>query len=72
MMDMNTGKIMPNDHPIMVAILNIWDTDTTLDERKAWHAFTCKNSRDPDVLATVNLLQGKFWHAAAGAAEHKS
>ena len=62
-----TGTAMPDDHPAMKAIFGVWDQLSKL-EKEAWHAFTCQNSREPQVLDAVNRLNQKF-QAALKAAE---
>lgn len=52
--DVATGKIMPQDSPVM-QIVNQLFNKLTPTERQAWHDFTCKNSRDPK---TSNTLAG--------------
>lgn len=47
MMDVETGKVIPDDAPSMMVVLRVWST-TTLAERQAWHRFTCLSSRTVD------------------------
>jgi hypothetical protein len=47
MLDRNTGKPVPNDTPMMVVINQIWDSDTTYAQRRAFIAVTWKNYRGP-------------------------
>lgn len=51
-----TGQRLPDDHPAMRKI-HAWWAGTTLEERQAWHRFTCKNSRAPEDLKVVASLQ---------------
>ena len=44
MMNIETGKVEPDDSPSMKIVLQLWST-TTLVERQAWHRVTCQNSR---------------------------
>jgi hypothetical protein len=44
-MDPATGKVLPDDHPLMRRILRAWG-QTTRAQREAWHRCTCQNSRD--------------------------
>jgi hypothetical protein len=44
--DTRTGQALPDDHPLMQKILRAWGR-TTLEQRQAWHAVTCLNSRKP-------------------------
>ena len=70
MMEVKDGRatLMPDDAPAMKIINKLWG-ETTLEERKAWHRFTCQNSRDPDVLELVQAFTGRIDAALAGAAE---
>lgn len=47
LLDPTTGTALPNDHPIMVKINHMWDTQTTYDQRKSFIEVTLHNSRDP-------------------------
>lgn len=44
MMDVKTGKVLPDDSTQMKIVLRVW-SETTLAERQAWHRVTCQNSR---------------------------
>ena len=44
MMNIDTGKVEPDDSPSMTIVLQLWSA-TTLAERQAWHRVTCQNSR---------------------------
>jgi hypothetical protein len=44
-LDPTTGKLLPDDHPLMQRILRAWG-QTTRAQREAWHRCTCQNSRD--------------------------
>jgi hypothetical protein len=52
MMDMVTGEVLPDDHPIMAKLLGVWAT-TTLPQRRAYHRVMCANSRDAFDLLMV-------------------
>jgi hypothetical protein len=69
MLDVKTGKSLPDSHPAMKAVLSVW-SQTTRQEREAFHDFTCLNSRAPKVLDVINNLQAKF-SAAIKFAEEK-
>lgn len=62
MVDPETGKCLPQDDPVMVAVNKVYD-DTTDEERRAWHAFTCQNSRDTKVMELVGNMQFRFQQA---------
>lgn len=51
-LDKDTLKPFPADSPPMVAINRVW-AKTTLEEREAFHKFTCLNSRAPSVMGLV-------------------
>lgn len=55
LIDHSTGKVIPNNAPIMKAVRQFWKT-TTWDERFAFHQATCLNSREPAVLKTFYSL----------------
>jgi hypothetical protein len=58
-LDVNTGKALPDSHPAMKAIISVWN-QTTRPEREAFHDFTCLNSRDAKVMNIIDNLQTKF------------
>lgn len=58
-LDLQTKKPLPADHPVMKALAMVWD-GTTRDERAAFHRFTCLNSREPTDLVLVHGIQQKF------------
>jgi hypothetical protein len=64
-LDLETGKALPEEHPLMVKMAGVWAT-TSLAERRAWHRVTCLNSRDNlDLLLAENLV-ARFKAAAEG------
>lgn len=44
MMDVKTGRQFADDSPEMTIVNRLWG-ETTAEERRAWHRFTCQNSR---------------------------
>lgn len=44
MFDAKTGRPYADDSPEMTIVNRVW-SGTTLEERQAWHRFTCQNSR---------------------------
>jgi hypothetical protein len=54
-LDVKTGKVLPDDDPIMARMLTIW-ANTTLGERRAFHRVMCLNSREPLDLFLVRGL----------------
>lgn len=57
MLDMKTGKPMPNDHPAMVEINRLWDNETTYAQRKAFIEVTLHNSRQPHEMRLFGEVQ---------------
>jgi hypothetical protein len=56
--DLETGKIQPDDSPIMKSINKVW-AQTTLEERQAFHRVTCLNSRDRKDLQIMQEFTDK-------------
>jgi hypothetical protein len=53
--DAITRKVLPDDHPIVVAAMAGF-AETTLAERQGWHRFTCQNSRAPEDIAAARAV----------------
>ena len=66
-LDLKTGKVLPDDNPVMAKMLGIWAT-TTLAQRQAYHRVMCLNSRETVDLLLVRALMDRF----KGAAEDKN
>jgi hypothetical protein len=64
-LDPTTLKPFPYLSREMVAVRKAWET-TTLEERAAFHDFTCLNSRDPNVLKLVEAINHKIEKALSG------
>lgn len=45
--NLETGRPLPADHPSMQAAFNFWREETTPEERDAIHRVTCDHSKDP-------------------------
>jgi hypothetical protein len=54
--DPETLQPLPIDHPAMQAMLRVWD-GLTLPERRAFHRFTCLNSRAPADVLVIQSIQ---------------
>jgi hypothetical protein len=54
------GKVIPDDDPIMVAVLNVWRNQTTYQERKAFIEVTLHNSRLPSDLRLAEAVVNKI------------
>jgi hypothetical protein len=44
LVDVRTAKAFPDNSIEMTTVNRLWQ-ETTLEERQAWHRFTCQNSR---------------------------
>lgn len=55
MVNLETGEKLPPEHPAMRAIMRVWNAMTKA-EKEAWHEFTCQNSREPQIMATMARL----------------
>lgn len=76
--DMKTGKPLPPDSPLMVAVDRMWNTETTYAERKAFIEVTLHNSRKPEdielarkIMARIETETIYFAHMAVGADGNK-
>jgi len=70
MMDVRTGKLFPADSAEMKIVDRLW-RETTPEERRAWHRFTCQNSR---ALVDVQLAEAfgkRLEHALSAMARQK-
>lgn len=54
-LDVKTGKPLPDDSEIMVVVNQVWET-TTLEERQSFHRVTCQNCRDPKDVAVIQRI----------------
>lgn len=54
-LDVATGKPLPDDSEIMVVVNQVW-AETTFEERQSFHRVTCQNSRDPQDVATIQRI----------------
>jgi len=64
MMDPVTRMVYPDDHPMMVVVLRLW-SETTIEERRAWHRFTCQNSRAVEDLKFAQTFSERIDAALA-------
>jgi hypothetical protein len=58
-MDVATGKLLPDDDPMMIDMLKVW-SETSLGERRAYHRVMCLNSRDAIDLFIVDGIISKL------------
>jgi hypothetical protein len=68
LIDMKTRERVPEDSPEMQAVLGVW-AKTTAEERRAFHRFTCQNSRTPEDLKVMRDLSEKMSRAMSGPEE---
>jgi hypothetical protein len=59
LIDLKTGKPFPNEHPAMQALNRLWAATST-EDKLAFHAFTCENSRAMDVVIKVRDLRQRL------------
>jgi len=62
LLDIQTGKPLPEDSPIMKIVLGLWE-QATPQEKRAWHDFTCLNSREPQVVSLAMGVAQKIRNA---------
>jgi hypothetical protein len=64
MLDLQTGRPLAADDPIMVAINKAWKEQTTLDERKAYSRVLFHQSKDPEDRRIYSKVVGIMTQAA--------
>jgi len=62
LIDTQTGQVLPEDHPTMRAVMRVWK-DTSLAGRRAFHAFTCLNVRDPEIMGFIQSFNERIRRA---------
>lgn len=60
MLDMQTGQVMANDHPMMIVVNRIWDHETTFAQRKGFIEVTLKNCRNPHEMRLFQEVSEKI------------
>ena len=55
LLDTTTGKPIPEDTPLMQAILKWWET-VDRKSKEAFHNCTCLNSKDPEDLKAMSRI----------------
>jgi len=58
MMDVKTGRLFADDSAEMSAVNRLWGA-TTPEERRAWHRFTCQDSRAPEDMILVRAFSDR-------------
>jgi len=64
MLDVKTGKVLPDTDPIMVTVNRVWDNGTSFAQRKAFIEVTLKNCRNPFELKLATEVIKLFEEAA--------
>lgn len=70
MVDAKTGSPYANDSVEMVIVNRLW-SETTLDERRAWHRFTCQKSCSLVDVQIAKTFADRLEAAFAAAAKKK-
>ena len=60
-----TGKVFADDSPEMLAVMKIWNHNTTYSERKAFINVTVNNSRKSEDLKLSRTIMAKIHSALA-------
>lgn len=71
MLDVKTGRALPDTDPILQAILGVWDASSR-KTREAYHRVCCQNSRAPEDLARVAPLIAAFKKAGEKALKERT
>lgn len=58
-LDIRTGKKLPDDSPVMVKANRIWQ-EATRGEREAFHRVCCLNSREPGDISQAQRLSRRM------------
>lgn len=66
-LDLRTGEAIPDDSPVMVAVLKAWRERTTYDQRKGYIEVTLHKSLDPK----YQKLASEAFSILADAMKHK-
>jgi hypothetical protein len=66
MVDVKTGSVYADDSVEMVIVNRLW-SETTLEERQAWHRFTCQSSRTIEDLRLAKAFTDRIAAAFAAA-----
>lgn len=51
-LDPKTNQVLPSDHPVMVAVNEVW-ASMSVDEQESFWKFTVKNSRAPKDIEVI-------------------
>ena len=70
MVDAATGQPIADDSVEMTTVNRLW-SETTFGERRAWHRFTCQNSRRPEDVQFAKTFAERIGEAFTAAAKKK-
>lgn len=57
MLDVATGRPLPDDHRLMMIVNRLWD-EQSIETKMAWHRVTCLNSRaSKDLELTTTFIK---------------
>lgn len=70
MVDVTTGRPLADDSVEMMTVNQLW-SETTFGERRAWHRFTCQNSRSPTDMQFAKTFADRIGEAFSAAAKKK-
>lgn len=60
MLDPKTQQSLPDDDPTMIIVNRIWDEQTSLAIKEAWHRVCCCNSRDASDLELASAFSRRI------------
>jgi hypothetical protein len=69
MQDRNTGEVLPDDHPDVIAMRKVFYEDFTLAERRAYHRAIFQNSKNAFDHACANRIMEAMVKAIGGTIE---
>lgn len=71
LLDARTGHPLPDDSVEMTVILQLW-REASLEERRAWHRFSCQNSREPRDLQFAKVFSDRVGLALSSIARRST
>ena len=69
MLDVKTGTLYAEDSAEMATVNRLW-SETTLEQRQAWHRFTCQSSRAVEDVKVAKAFGDRIEAALAAAGGH--
>jgi hypothetical protein len=70
LIDVNTGQPLPADSPSMVKVNQVWASETTYEQRKAFIEVTLHGSCSSNDLRLANQVGAKIKASLAGVGNH--